>query len=46
MNVTYLVITLECTSELTDESSQDEFANLGQLCVDDSDNARENGCER
>ena len=39
---TYFIVTLESSSELTDQSSQDQLSHLRQFRVDDSDEGSEN----
>lgn len=43
---THLVVTLVGTTELGDESDEDQLADLGKLGVDDSDKGGEDGRER
>lgn len=42
----YLVIALECTTELADQPGQEQLPNLGQLRVDDGDKRSKDGSER
>lgn len=42
----YLVVTLVGPSELTDQSNEDQFSNLRQFCVDNSNQGGEDRGER
>ena len=45
-SIAHLVVTLVRPSELTDQASQNQLADLRQLGVDDSDQRRKDGRER